>query len=316
VTPIDEPDNRPVINITNDVDFLAAIPSMVGLVPNQDLIAVTFTEATEMISTMRIGSRAKEANIQQMLQVIDDQAHTMIAVIVDTDIDIVTEVAKLITLRLGEKVRGIYAMPTMTAGSYFIELGTGQRGTLADYLMTELAMLNTMDGKILYNSPSEIDEMYTPLKPLVEPTVFNNPKELTDAMERVGYAIAHREPADPADVGGIITFSEGIRDEVLNFIEIDAMDTHTVFTNAARYLRGPARIEALTVAGIAAYLAGEGLLTAAAFEAAFRTAELSYPPYEARLAQLVSEAYHQGMHPKKIRELVIKDGVKKIRDNQ
>lgn len=311
-----EPDNRPTINITNDVDFLAAIPSMVGLVPSQDMIAVAFTEAAEMICTMRIGSRAKNEYVHQMLDVIDEQAHSMIAVIVDPDFAVVGATASLIHDRLGDKVRGIYAMPTMTTGSKWVELGSGQQGELKDYNTTDLAMLNTMDGKVLYANTEEISALYTPLTPVAEAEVFDSPHELADALKLVATAVLERTDPPPGLVGGILTFSEGVRDEVLNFIEVDAMDAHSVFANAARYLRGPARIEALTVAGIAAYLGGEGLLTAAAFEAAFQTAALSYPTYEPKLAELVANAYHQGMHPKQLRELVIKKGIREVRDDQ
>lgn len=309
-----EPDNRPIVTITNDVDFLAAVPSMVGLVPHQDLIVVAFSDTAEMVCTMRIGSRANPENIAQMLDVLDEQAHSVIAVIVDEDFDTAGTVSKQVVERLDEKVKGMYAMPKMETGSSFVELTSGKQGELLDYTTTDLAMLNAMDGKVLYNSPDEIMQMYSLADPPAKPRVFDNPEALAKAMTMMADAVANREILPPELVGGVMTFGEAVRDEMLNIIEVDPMDAHALFAHASRYLRGEARIQTLTAAGVAAYIAGEGLLTAASFDAAFETANQF--GVEAKLANLVSKAYHQGMHPKKIRDLIIKEEVKKIRDNQ
>lgn len=308
--------NPPQLQISTADEFLAAVPSIVGIVPSQSVIVIVFGEGSNLMMSMRINSRAKTGAFHEMVEVVNRQADSVILVIVDPDVDVVED----LTVRLAElfevPIKAIFAMPVMKVGVPWVEVGTMREGIMPDWTNTELAAMNTLEGKVLYNDMDEIVSMYAPSEPAVPALEFTNVTELAGAMKGIAQAVYDRTMYDPSAVGGLLTHNEQWRDYVLNIIEIEPMDAHNIFANASKFLRGPARVEALTAAGIAAYLGGEGLLVANALQAAFDTAMLIYPKYETDLAEQVSVAYHNGVHPEVVRDLVIKKEIKDVRDNQ
>jgi len=94
---------------------------------------------------------------------------------------------------------------------------------------------------------------------------------------------------------------------------------HRIFAEAGRVLRGPARVEALTAAGLAAYVDGEGIMARHAFFAAKTTAEKCDPEYNPSLAILLNEALSNGIPPELISHAVfttLYDEEKKFNDDQ
>lgn len=310
-----EPNDQPRLAINNSLEFLAAVPSIVGIVPSQSVIVIVFDGGSDMLMSMRIDTRAKLSSYEELCGVINEKAGSVILVMIDPDVDVVEDLTQRMAEMINVPIRAVFAMPQMKVGTPWVEVGTMQEGLMPDWTDTELAAMNTLEGKVLYTDMREITIMYSPTEPAVPATEFTDATELVLATIELATAVNDRETYDPAKVGGILIESEASRDRALNVIEIEPMDAHHVFANASKYLRGPARVEALTAAGIAAYLGGEGMLVANALQAAHDTAILIYPRYETALAEQVSVAYHQGVHPNIIRDLVIKGDIRDVRDS-
>lgn len=310
-----EPINPARLQITTTDEFLAAVPSIVGIVPSESVIVIVFDDGNDMSMSMRISTKAKRRQFEELCEVVNKQADSVILVIVEPDVDLVEDLTFMFGELLDKPIKAIFAMPVMKVGVPWVEVGTMQQGTMPDWGSTELAAMNALEGKVLYNNMGEIMKLYSPAEPAVPALAFTNVKELAQAMMDLANAVYDRELFDPSKVGGLLTHNEEWRDYVLNIIEIDAMDAHVIFANASKYLRGAARVEALTAAGVAAYLGGEGLLVATALQECFDTATLMYPKYETTLAEHVATAYHNGAHPDSIRDLVIKGDIKKVKDD-
>jgi hypothetical protein len=77
---------------------------------------------------------------------------------------------------------------------------------------------------------------------------------------------------------------------------------HNLFSRVGKYTRGRARVEALTIAGINAYVSHQGSLAQAALKAAKHTADLMDPPCESDLLEMVADAYFAGVHPDEFRK--------------
>lgn len=89
------------------------------------------------------------------------------------------------------------------------------------------------------------------------------------------------------------------RDALIGVITINQAAAVDAFTTIAAHLRGTYRVEILTIAGVAAYVAADGVSAAIAFEAARRT-----DAHSSNLLDLLETSLANGVDPEMIAELV------------
>ena len=321
----------PEFHITKPGALIAALPAVLGFVPEKSLVLVSLEDG-RMGAVLRADlSPGLAANIGHLAEVAAASgAETVVAVIVDADgalcpmcNDEHRQLCDALTDALSDHDVGVYAAHVVdrveAGGIWHCVDDCGARGSVDDPGASPLAAAAVLDGRRLYARRSD-------LQAVVAVADAGRAAALGD---RIRDCDARREQdwrADPDDRGRrdveaaleaaerlclgtdldddrIATIACALTDvavrDTLYALAVGARagQAETLWAVLSRTLPDPWRVEALVLLAFSAYARGDGPLAGLSLEAALR----SDP--EHRMAGMLDTALQSGMRPEQIREL-------------
>lgn len=311
--------------------LIAALPAVLGFVPEKSLVLVSLEEG-RMGAVMRADlSDDLVDNLGRLAELVDTSgADTVVAVIVDEDgalcpmcADGHRELCDGLTAALDDRGVGLYGAHVVdrveAGGRWHCVDGCGASGVVEDPTASPLAAAAVLDGRRLYGRRSD-------LHAVVETTDAERSARLVGPIQAKAAVRGEHWEADPdrrgrRDVEKAIEVASrvlnGVEPSESEFAEIacsltdvavrdtlyalavgaEAAAAEALWAVLARTLPNPWRVEALVLLAFSAYARGDGPLAGISLEAALRAAP------EHRMAGMLDTALQSGMRPEQIREL-------------
>jgi len=317
----DSPLDRPGV-------LIAALPAVLGFVPEESLVLVTAAHG-EMGAVMRadLGSDQAGDSLGHLAEMAAASgAEIAIAVIVDDRgaacqmcAEEYRDLAHQLAVELATRDVELFAVHVVdkvaAGGRWYCADGCGSSGVVEDPAASPIAAAAVLDGRRLYTRRSE-------LVAVVEPADPERSAELARVIEQRGqldpdrpdsqtrsdieHAFACAEQIgrgrplaeDPLARLALALTDPRVRDTLYALAVGDhAGSAESLWADLARRLPEPWRVEALVLLAFSAYARGDGPLAGISLDAALRGV-----PWH-RMATMLDKALQSGMRPEQIREL-------------
>ncbi|MGD9620370.1 MAG: DUF4192 domain-containing protein [Mycolicibacterium sp.] len=317
----DSPLDRPGV-------LIAALPAVLGFVPEKSLVLVTAADR-EMGPVLRADLSRDEFgdSVSHLAELAAaSRAAVAIAVIVDAEgadcqmcADEYRELSQHLAVELARWDIELFAAHVVdkvaVGGRWYCADGCGRSGAVEDPAASPLAAAAVLDGRRLYTQRSELVAVVAPIDPEHSAT-------LAQIIEQEGTIDLDRADAhcrsDIEHVLACATIVGGghpLTDEQLVRLALALTDprvrdtlfalavgeyaasAESLWADLARRLPKPWRVEALVLLAFSAYARGDGPLAGIALDAALRCAPMH------RMAGMLDTALQSGMRPDQIREL-------------
>ncbi|MCI4676285.1 DUF4192 domain-containing protein [Candidatus Mycolicibacterium alkanivorans] len=323
--------HRPDYRFTRPGALIAALPAVLGFVPEKSLVLVSL-ERGELGAVMRVDlSLALAGEVGHLVEVAGASgADAVVAVIVDAQgapcpmcNDDYRDLCDALTTALAEHHMGLYAAHVVdrieAGGSWHCVDGCGESGTVEDPTASPLAAAAVLDGRRLYGTRDDLKAVVAVADPGHADSLVALIGEAASAREmdwredpdgcgrrdvEAAIAAAARvcEGADlgDAEVAALACAlgDVAVRDTLYALaVGSGAGQAETLWALLARTLPDPWRAEALALLAFSAYARGDGPLAGVSLDAALR----SHPDH--RMAGMLDTALQSGMRPEQIREL-------------
>lgn len=323
--------HHPQFRFTHPGALIAALPAVLGFVPEKSLVLVSMEEG-RMGAVMRADLAVDLlGNLDRLAELAASSgADTVVAVIVDEDGALCPmcsadhrDLCHVLTAALDERgvgLRGMHVVDRVEAGGrWHCVDGCGASGPVEDPTASPLAAAAVLDGRRLYPRRSDLHAVIAAVEPsrssrLVEPIRTREAtrdaewqedpddrgrRDVQRAMEVAVRVLDGVEPgeAELAELACGLT-DVAVRDTLYALaVGEQAAAAEALWAMLARTLPDPWRVEALVLLAFSAYARGDGPLAGISLEAALR----SDP--EHRMAGMLDTALQSGMRPEQIREL-------------
>lgn len=321
------------IRLDNPGDTIAAIPAVLGFVPQSSLVIVSL-EQNRIGAVLRvdladdpIGNAAQIAAVTAA-----SGADNTILVVVDND-GALCPMCNEDHRRLGEALAAalvdegvgmaaLWVVDAVAAGGTWQCLGgvgQGTRGRVEDPSCSAMAAAAVLGGRRLYGKREELLDVIAVDNPARTAALTGvledckrkrdndlrtNPddsqsRSVVDAMTAVALVTGGAELDDSQIADLACSLADGtVRDALYGLaVSAEAGRVEDTFAWLSRTLPDPWRAEALTMVAMFAYCRGDGPLAGIALEAALRI----NPAH--RMATLLDTALQSGLRPNRIREL-------------
>ena len=325
------PTPHPEFRFTRPGALIAALPAILGFVPEKSLVLVALEEG-RMGAVMRADLSADLTdNLDRLAELAATSgADAVVAVIVDEEGALCPmcsadhrDMCDALTAALDERGVGLYGAHVVdrveVGGSWHCVDGCGASGAVEDPTASPLAAAAVLDGRRLYARRADLHAVIAAVDAsrsarLVEPirarAAARNAewhadpdgrgrRDVETTIEVAARVSAGVEPADDelADVACGLT-DVAVRDTLYALaVGSEAAAAEALWALLARILPDPWRVEALVLLAFSAYARGDGPLAGICLEAALR----SDP--EHRMAGMLDVALQSGLRPEQIREL-------------
>ena len=323
--------HRPDLRFGNPGALIAALPAVLGFVPEKSLVLVSLEEGL-MGAVMRADLSAElAANTGHLAAVAASSgADTVIAVIVDADgalcpmcHDDHRRLGGALRSSLAEHGIGLEACHVVdrveAGGVWHCIDDCGARGAVEDPSASPLAAAAVLDGRRLYARRSDLQAVIATVDPertnalsavidsaagLREEAWRADPdgcgrRDVARVLTMAAEVADGGEPGD-ADVAAVACMltDVAVRDTMYALaIGTSAAQVENLWSALARILPGPYRAEVLVLLAFSAYARGDGPLAGISLEAALRVDP------DHRMAGMLDTALQSGMRPEQIREL-------------
>ncbi len=317
----DSPLDRPGV-------LIAALPAVLGFVPEKSLVVVTGADG-EMGAVMRadLSSEVHGDSLSHLAELAAaSRAEIAVAVIVDDEgascqmcadeyRDLAHELAVELA-RQGVELFAVHVVDKVAAGGrWYCADGCGSSGVVEDPGASPMAAAAVLDGRRLYTRRSELVAVVAPADP-------QRSAALAEVIERAGAIDPDRPHAQArSDIEHAFACAEQIgcgrplADDQLTRLALALTDprvrdtlyalavgdqagsAESLWADLARRLPEPWRVEALVLLAFSAYARGDGPLAGISLDAALR----GMPGH--RMAGMLDTALQSGMRPEQIREL-------------
>lgn len=312
-------------NLNRPATLIAAIPAVLGFVPEKSLVLVTI-ERGEIVCAMRADLAEDLYDcIDHMAEVAASSApDAVVAVVVDEDgadcrmcaddhEDWADALFEALDCR-GIELLGLHVVDVVAAGGrWHCARGGFGSGTIEDPRSSPMAVAAVLGGRRLYPSRAELQAVIAVVDPrraeglraLMEQTDAGRLRA-ADARGDVEHALAMVKAIvdgppiaidDMAKLGCALV-DPRVRDTLYALaVGRDADAAESLWGLLARELPDRWRVEALVLLAFSAYTRGDGTLAGVSLEAALGI-DGSH-----RMARMLDQALQAGMRPEQIREL-------------
>ncbi len=318
--------NHPETSVDRPGALIAALPAVLGFVPEQSVVLVTATRG-EIGAVLR--SNLADASPERLCELAElaavSGAEIVIAVIVDDEgadcpacFDEHRWLVRTLSLELAEHgvdLVAAHVVPEVAAGArWFCVDGCGRSGLVDDPSSSPTALAAVLDGRRLYTTREE-------LLAVVATTDPARTAALVPVIERAGAPDRQRPDAQSrSDVEMVLASVDRnaagvelsdaqltrvawaltdprVRDTLYALAVGDkAGSAESLWAQLSRTLPEPWRVEALVLLAFSAYVRGDGPLVGIALDAALRCG-----PH--KMAGMLDQALQAGLRPDQIREL-------------
>ncbi len=319
--------HRPESPLDRPGALIAALPAVLGFVPEKSLVVVTAAD-DEMGAILRADlSRPPDEYVPQLAELAASSgADVAIAVVVDDEgagcpmcVDEHRELVRLLGGELAEcgvELIAAHVVDQVAAGGTWVCAdGCGESGMVQDPAASPITAAAVLDGRRLYARRSELVDVVAVADPqhsaalaqVIDRTGPLDPdRPGGQARSDIEHALAC---ADQLAGGGTLSDEQSVR-LALALTDPRVRDTlyalavgdsapaaEALWADLARRLPAPWRVEALVLLAFSAYSRGDGPLAGISLDAA-----LTCQPMH-RMAGMLDQALQSGMRPQQIREL-------------
>lgn len=312
--------------------LIAALPALLGFVPEKSLVLVSVEDAGRMGAVMRADlSDELTANVEQLAQLAANSgAVRVVAVVVDADgalCPMCNDEHRRLCDALGEALRGcdvdLHAAHVVdrveAGGRWHCVDGCGSSGAVEDPYASPLAVAAVLDGRRLYGSRADLaaviatgdaDRTAALAESIPSCAERRDADWLADPNGRGRRDVEYARSAAARVVAGCALTDDEVGELAVALTDVAVRDTlyalavgsegaaaESLWALLARVLPSPWRSEALVLLAFSAYARGDGPLAGVSLEAALR----SDPGH--RMAGMLDTALQSGMRPEQIREL-------------
>jgi hypothetical protein len=320
--------HTPEFRVNRPGSLIAALPAVLGFVPEQSLVLVTLDD-DELGCVLRVDlSLALRDGTAHLAEVAAAaEPHAAIAVIVDGDGADCPEchehhaaLAEDVAIELagrGIELRAVHVVDRVAAGGrWHCADGCGRNGIVDDPYASPLAVAAVLDGRRLYNRRADLQEVVA-----ADPV---RGERIAQTIATVAPRSGRRRPsAVRADIKAALTAAARLADgralterqqarlavaltdpqvrDTLYALAVgeNAGQAESLWAELSRSLPAPWRAEALVQLAFSAYVRGDGPLAGVALDAALRC----NPAH--RMAGMLDTALQSGMQPDQIREIAL-----------
>lgn len=308
--------------------LIAALPAVLGFVPEQSLVLVTLDEGV-LGCVMRIDlSSATAGAIDHLAEITAASApQSAIGVIVDEDgadcqqcneehRELAATLADALAVRDVELL-AVHVVDRVAAGGrWHCADGCGGHGAVEDPSASPLAVAAVLDGRRLYQRRGELQQIVEPdpirarrlaeaMGSVVAPSGVRRRTQIRSDIEAAIAAAAQlaggENPSDAQLARLAVALTDPQVRDTLYALAVgeNAGDAESLWAELARALPEPWRLEALVLLAFSAYVRGDGPLAGVSLDAALRV-----DPRH-RMASMLDRALQSGMRPEQIRELAL-----------
>ncbi|MCZ4618444.1 DUF4192 domain-containing protein [Rhodococcus qingshengii] len=306
------------IRLTTATDVLAAVPAILGFVPTDSVVMVSLIERGGEPTTLGFVARtdaAAAAPIYAYRQAIAQAAVTaVIWVVVGTGGVAAAGLDQIDESRRELDTMGIRTVRTLVAqslefGAEWFDLDGHESGLTTDPNLSDTSLAHALEGRQTVSSRDEIAARFTEGEAADMDAAHATAREQGEDFVRLTiteFAAALRGRKTPslelvARIGVCATMRARYRDALIGVIAISAPAAQDAFTAAAAHLRGNERLQVLTLAGLAAYVAHNGPVAGIAFQTAHG---INDHAAHTGLLDLLDKSLEMGVPPSDIAELV------------
>jgi hypothetical protein len=324
---------RPDFELKCPGAVIAALPAVLGFVPEKSLVLVTI-DGGELGSVMRVDlSLALGGRIGHLAEVAASAGpEAAIAVIVDADgagCPVCNEEYRELCGTLGEELSqrdivlwAAHVVDRVAAGGrWHCVDGCGAAGAVDDPSASPLAMAAVLDGRRLYTRRADLQAVITAddragsaaLVDLIRECAASRDdahradpiacgrRDVEDAMAAAA-RVADGQPLSDGELAnlGCALADVQVRDTLYALaVGQNAGEAESLWVLLSRSLPEPWRVEALVLLAFSAYARGDGPLAGVSLEAALRCDSGH------RMAGMLDTALQSGLRPEHIRELAV-----------
>lgn len=322
---------RPDYRINRPGALIAAIPAVLGFVPEHSLVLIAL-EHGQMGAVMRADlTDALAGGVGHLVDLASASgAESVIAVIVDDKgapcpmcNDDYRELCDALGAALADEDMSLYAAHVVdrieAGGMWHCADGCEESGPVEDPMASPLAAAAVLDGRRLYGRRADLQAVIA----------LADPAHAESLVDLIGRCAIEKDPAWRADTDACVrrdveaTIAAAARVSAGQHLEDDELaalacaitdvavrdtlyalavgsgagEAETLWALLARSLPSLWRVEALVLLAFSAYARGDGPLAGLSLEAALRADP------EHRMAGMLDTALQSGMRPEQIREL-------------
>ena len=302
--------------LRSTADIIGNIVPMLGFVPTNSIVLYllrTGDTETAVVSIARIDAdspiAATTAAIRDLnLHRIGVNAVIIVAICERHDPhagDLITHLNEAITDTGATVLRRLHTLQVHQPGQW-TDIDSGDTGTTYDYRDSVAAADHVHQGHVITASREDIEREFELGDAAPPIAVTDHDLLVTTTFAHITQALAglrHLTPTLAAQSGVVITLSKHLRDQMLALSCQEPHHGAELWTTIARQLRDEERIDALTLAAISHYAAGDAVRAGIALDAAQHTASDSDQPL-GDLAQLLHAAIRAGISPQQIRDMI------------
>jgi hypothetical protein len=304
------------IKLSTVADLLGTITPMLGFVPTDSIVVYllrTRDTETVIVSIARIDADSPidttAATIRDLNLPAMGVNAVMIAAICEHNDphawDLISSLNEAITHAGATVLRRLHTAQVEHPGQW-TDIDTGATGATYGYRDSITAASYVRQGRVITGRREHIEHEFEPADPAPPVEVGDHAQLVTNTFTHIAQALAGLRRITPtlaAHTGIVLTESKHLRDQLLILGSEEPHLGAELWTTIARHLRGPARIEALTLAAITHYAASDAVRAGIALDAARDTATESHSPL-GELSQLVHGAIRSGISPQQMRDLL------------
>lgn len=321
--------HRPDFHLNRPGVLIAALPAVLGFVPEKSLVLVT-ADRGEMGCVMRVDLSDELADSVEHIAEVAAAANpdSAIAVVIDEDgagcrlcndeYRVLADGLATALANRGIELLAAHVVDRVAAGGrWHCADGCGNSGTVEDPSASPLAAAAVLDGRRLYARRAELQaviEVADPARTDALADVIDSCKPGRDARPdeaaRADIEAAITAAGQVADAGTLgddelarlawALTDLRVRDTLYALaVGQNAGQAESLWALLSRTLPEPWRVEPLVLLAFSAYARGDGPLAGVSLEAALR----ADPTH--RMAGMLDTALQSGLRPEKIRDLAI-----------
>ena len=302
------------IRLRTATDVLAAIPALLGFVPANSVVMIALAGSPATLAFVaRTDVIGADAAADYRVALEQAAATSVIWVVVGAGPVAAAGLDQIEAAQRELDSMGIHSVRTLVAesleiGAEWFDTNGEESGRTADPILSEVSMNRIVSGRQTSSSRAEIEARYR------EDTVADMDAARAAAAEQgedfarntiteIAAVVRNFEvpSLDLAARAGLCAAADPHhRDAMIGIVTISPQAAADAFGTIAAHLRGNYRVQILTLAGLAAYVDGDGVAAGIALDAA---GAIGVDPSLTTLLKLLDASRTAGIKPEAIAEL-------------
>jgi uncharacterized protein DUF4192 len=305
------------INLKTNADIVANIAPLLGFVPTNSIVIYLLHHNDHELhirSVGRLDAALPKTTVEEAMADLRLDAHMvnaaiLVAVCAEWLDPHAGELLDLISAAVtGAGIRVLKRLHTRQVdhAGQWTDIDTGETGPTYSFRDSIVAAEFVHHGRVITASRADLEHEFdiTDAAPPIE--VGDHGQLVITTFTAIADAIADRREITStlaAQAGIVITESKDLGDRLLSLTGEQPHQGARLWTTIAAQLRGTPRVEALVLAGINHYAAGDAIRAGIALEAA-RDRAIETGCRYSQLAQLMHGAVRAGIPPQQIRDII------------